>query len=160
MGSIGTPAPAPRGFVLHKKQIDAMPLENFSNNSKRATGGWKQIFSSPDTPTDGLNLGIAHFPPKTATQESFEALHRHKQAEFYYILSGQALVKIDGVDHEVGPGAALFIPGDSEHGFWNTSESEELVFIWGFPCDGFRDVVYRFTGDKAEDAWSRKENAA
>lgn len=57
MGSIGTPAPAPRGFVLHKKQIDAMPLENFSNNSKRATGGWKQIFSSPDTPTDGLNLG-------------------------------------------------------------------------------------------------------
>ncbi|KAF7192262.1 Dimethlysulfonioproprionate lyase DddW [Pseudocercospora fuligena] len=160
MGSVGDSKPAARGFVLHKSDIDAIPLENFSNNSKRATGGWKQIFSSPDTPTDGLNIGIAHFPPRTSTFESFEALHRHKQAEFYYILSGQALVKIDGVEYNVKPGAALYIPGDGEHGFWNTSETEELVFLWGFPCDGFRDVVYRFTGDKEEDQWSRSTNAA
>lgn len=71
-----------RGFVLSKDEIDKILLENFSGDQKRATGGWKQIFSSPDTPTDSLNIGIAHFPRRTADQESIEALHRHKQAEF------------------------------------------------------------------------------
>jgi quercetin dioxygenase-like cupin family protein len=145
-----------RGFVLSKEEINNIPLENFSNDPKRASGGgWKQIFSSPQTPTDSLNIGIAHFPPRSSTQESFEALHRHKQAEFYYILSGQACVQIDGVKHDVKPGAALFIPGDGEHGFWNTSSTEELVFLWGFAADGFRDIVYRFTGDYEGQVWSR-----
>jgi mannose-6-phosphate isomerase-like protein (cupin superfamily) len=145
--------PRVQPFILSKQDIDSIPLENFSGNEKRATGGWRQIFSSPETPTDSLNIGIAHFPPRRASQESFEALHRHKQAEFYYILSGQAVVKIEGVDYDVVPGHALFIPGDAEHGFWNTSTEEELVFIWGFAVDGFRDVVYRFTGDADTESW-------
>lgn len=140
-------------YVLSGEQVKALPLENFSGDKTRATGGWKQIFSNPETPTDSLNIGIAYFPPRTETEESFEALHRHKQAEFYYILSGQAIVKIDGVDHDCRPGHALFIPGDAEHGFWNTSTTEELVFLWGFAVDGYREVVYRFTGDADHETW-------
>ncbi|KAK1144800.1 hypothetical protein N8T08_004812 [Aspergillus melleus] len=134
-----------RPFVLSKQQIDALPFENFGGDRKKATGGWRNIFSSPQSPTDGLTLGIATFPPRSAEEESFEALHRHAQAEFYYILSGHAVVKIEGVDHEVTNGHALFIPGDAEHGFWNTSSEEELVFLWGFGIDGFGEVVYRFS---------------
>lgn len=137
--------PTPRPFVLSKEEIEALPMENFSDDPKRATGGWQQIFSSPETPTNELNIGIARFPPASKTQESFEALHRHKQAEFYYILSGSATVKIDGMDHEVSPGHALFIPGDAEHGFWNRDTENELVFLWGFAIDGFKDVLYRFS---------------
>lgn len=136
--------PTARPFVLSKQQISELPLEDFSDKSK-ATGGWRNIFSSPATPTDSLTIGLATFPPRSASQESFEALHRHKQAEFYYILSGQAVVKIDGMDYQVASGHALFIPGDSEHGFWNTSDEDELVFLWGFAINGFREVVYRFT---------------
>ena len=127
-----------RPFVLSKHEINSLPLEDFAGDKKRATGGWKQILSSPDTPTDSLNIGIAILPPKTNSQESFEALHRHQQAEFYYILSGQAMVKIDDVDYDVVPGHALFIPGNAEHGFWNTSHEEDLVFLWGFAIDGFK----------------------
>jgi mannose-6-phosphate isomerase-like protein (cupin superfamily) len=156
MSSDANPKSPVRGFVLSKQDIDNIPLENFSDDPKKASGGgWKQIFSSPDTPTDSLNIGIAHFPPTSANQESFEALHRHKQAEFYYILSGQACVQIDGVKYDVKPGHALFIPGDGEHGFWNTSSTEELVFLWGFAADGFKDIVYRFTGDEDGNVWSR-----
>lgn len=134
-----------RPYVLSKQQIDQLPLEDFAGDKKKATGGWRQIFSRPATPTDSLNLGIAHFPPRTASEESFEALHRHEQAEFYYILSGQGTVRIAGVDYDVTSGHALFIPGDAEHGFWNTSQEEELVFLWGFGVDGFDQVVYRFS---------------
>lgn len=123
--------PSVRPYVLSKQEINALPLEDFSDKTK-ATGGWRNIFSSPDTPTDSLTIGIANFPPRTKSQESFEALHRHKQAEFYYVLSGQAIVKIDGVDYEVASGHALFIPGDAEHGLWNTSYEEEFVLFWGF----------------------------
>lgn len=144
-----------RPFVLSKDEVLNIPLENFSGNDKRATGGWRQIFSAPETPTDSLNIGVAHFPPRTETQQSFEALHRHKQAEFYYILSGEAIVKIEGVPYEVKAGHALFIPGDAEHGFWNTSYTEELFFLWGFAADGFRDIVYRFTGDSEGEVWKK-----
>ena len=140
-----TSKPGVRPFVLSKQEINSLPLEDFSGDKKKATGGWKQIFSSPDTPTDSLNIGLAVFPPRTDSQESFEALHRHQQAEFYYILSGQGIVKIEGVDYDVTGGHALFIPGDAEHGFWNISKESDLVFLWGFAIDGFSEVVYRFT---------------
>lgn len=134
-----------RPFVLSKEEVNSLPFEDFAGDPKKATGGWQNIFSKPTSPTDSLTLGLATFPPRSATQESFEALHRHEQAEFYYILSGQAIVKIDGVDYNVTDGHALFIPGDAEHGFWNTSETEKLVFLWGFGIDGFGEVKYRFS---------------
>ena len=89
--------------------------------------------------------GLARFPPRKPGQESFEALHRHSQAEFYYMLEGECVVKLEGIEHQCKPGHALFIPGDAEHGFWNTSDTEELVFLWGFAVDGFQQIIYRFS---------------
>ena len=139
--------------VLSGTQVAALPMENFSNDTSRATGGWQQMFSAPNTPTNELNIGLARFPPRKPGQESFEALHRHKQAEFYYMLEGECVVRIEGVKYPCKPGHVLFIPGDAEHGFWNTSEETELVFLWGFAADGFRDIVYRFSArlDPAEN---------
>ncbi|KAJ5155564.1 hypothetical protein N7492_008367 [Penicillium capsulatum] len=134
-----------RPYVLSKEEVDALPFEDFAGDQKKATGGWQNIFSKPTSPTDSLTLGLATFPPRTESTESFEALHRHEQAEFYYILSGHAIVKISGVDYPVTSGHALFIPGDAEHGFWNTSHEEKLVFLWGFGIDGFGEVKYRFS---------------
>jgi mannose-6-phosphate isomerase-like protein (cupin superfamily) len=141
-----TPSPKASPYVLSASQIAALPLEG-SPNKHHFTGQWKQLISSPLTPTDSMNLGIAHFPPRTETEESFGALHRHAQAEFYYILAGEGVVRISGADHDVRKGHVLFIPGDAEHGFWNTSYGEELVFLYGFAVGGFGEVVYRFSGE-------------
>ena len=139
-------APEPvRPFVLSGSDIHNLPIENFTGDKSHATGGWKQIFNAPDTPTNEFNIGIAHFPPRSADQESFVTLHRHQQAEWYYMLKGQGVVKIEGVEYRCEPGHAFFIPGDAEHGSWNTSETEELVFLWGFAVDGFHQIVFRFS---------------
>lgn len=132
-------------LVLSEKDVDRLPLETFENNTSRSTGGWKQIFNAPSTPTNELNLGIAYLPPRGADQESFLALHRHKQAEFYYMLRGECTVRIEEVEYRCQPGHYLFIPGDAEHGIWNTSSTEELVFLWGFAADGFGQIIYRFS---------------
>lgn len=71
-------------------------------------------------------------------------MHRHKQAEFYYVLSGHGVVRIEGHDNFVKPGDIVFIPGDAEHGVFN-HESEEFKFLYCFGVDSFQDVVYRFT---------------
>lgn len=104
-------------MVWSGDEIDALPLEDFSGNPEWASGGWNQIFNAPDTPTNELNLGMARFPRRTPDQESFEAPHRHKQAEFFYMLKGECVVKIAEVEYTCKAGHCLFIPGDMEHGF-------------------------------------------
>lgn len=146
MSSSNTSKRLVQPYVLSKQDIEALPIEGFSD-PKKCTGGWQQIFSGPDTPTNEMNIGMARFPPASEGRKSFNALHRHKQAEFYYILSGSGVVKIEGVDHDVSAGHALFIPGNSEHGFWNLDTEKELVFLWGFAANGFRDIVIQYTGE-------------
>ena len=120
-------------------------MHHFSGDQCRGTVGWNNIFNAPDTPTNALNLGIAKSPPRTAEQESFLALHRHEQAEFYFILKGECIVHIAGNEYPAKPGHCLFIPGNAEHGFWNTSTTEQVVFLWGFAADGLHQVIYNFS---------------
>lgn len=129
--------------VVSKEAIDALPILGFKEPG-RIFGGFQNIFANESTPTNELTFGIARFPPKTATTIGFEALHRHTPAEFYYIISGKMYILLEGVEHWVTTGHAIYIPGDAEHGFCNPSTEEELVFVWGFPIDGFVNIEYRF----------------
>jgi mannose-6-phosphate isomerase-like protein (cupin superfamily) len=46
--------------------------------------------------------------------------HLHRQVEnVYYILEGTACLRLDGVDHTVTPGQAVFIPRDVPHSVHN-----------------------------------------
>ena len=56
---------------------------------------------------------------------------------------GEGVVVIDGREHPVRPGTALFIPGDAEHGVRNTGE-EPLRLLYAFPVDSFDQVEYAF----------------
>lgn len=53
--------------------------------------------------------------------------HHHRQ-EFWTIVQGEAVVVLDGVEHEVKYGESIFIPLGAKHRIENRS-SELLVFI-------------------------------
>ena len=142
-------------LVVSKEEVDALPVLGFPEPG-RIVGGFQNIFAQESTPTNELTFGIAKFPPKTDIQTSFEALHRHTPAEFYYILQGHMYILLEGKEHSVSAGHAIFIPGDAEHGFCNPSRSEELVFVWGFPIDGFVGIEYRWS-EKQPD-WTVVKN--
>lgn len=143
-----------RPVVLSKQAIDSLPVNGFPEPG-RIVGGFQNIFANETTPTNELTFGVAKFPARTPKQTAFEALHRHTPAEFYHILSGQMLIMLEGVRHRVGAGAAIYIPGDAEHGFCNPSTEEELVFSWGFATDGFSGIEYRWS-EKQPD-WALME---
>jgi mannose-6-phosphate isomerase-like protein (cupin superfamily) len=104
----------------------------------RGKVGWRTLMSGDRTPTEGFTCGIAELYPDVPL-----SLHRHAPPEIYLILSGQGIVSIDGVETEVGPMTAIFIPGDAVHGVRNTG-SETLRLFYSFAVDSFHTVAYDF----------------
>ena len=99
---------------------------------------WKTLVSGDLTPSDGLTLGVASLPPGEVLRE-----HRHEQAEVYLVTAGEGLVTVDGAAWSVGPGTAVFIPGNAVHSCANTGVGE-LQFAYVLAADSFADVEYVF----------------
>ena len=103
--------------------------------------GWRTLFSGDATPTNALTAGLAEVEPN-----GWLGLHRHTPAEVYYVIEGTGVVTIEGMDHNVSAGTALFIPGDAEHGVRNPGTAP-LRFVYVFPSDSFGEIEYRFSND-------------
>jgi quercetin dioxygenase-like cupin family protein len=100
---------------------------------------WKTLVSADLTPSEDLTLGVARLPPGERLHE-----HRHEQAEVYLVLAGEGLVTVEGEARTVGPGAAVFIPGNAVHSCANTGAAE-LRFAYVLAADSFADVEYVFS---------------
>ena len=98
---------------------------------------WKLLISGERTPSAELTVGIAQIAPGATLVG-----HRHAHAETYYITSGKGRMLIGGVECEIGPGTAIYIPLNAHHSCRCDSDTP-LEFIFTFPCDRFEEVVYR-----------------
>lgn len=122
------------GFVA---RLEDQPIEGgFDPTFGDVT--WQTLISGDRTESDGLVLGVAEFP-------AFGVLHphRHTPPEFYYCVRGSGVVTMDGAEHHVVPGSAVFIPGNVEHGV--VAGPEGLSFVYGFGESAFSDIEYRFS---------------
>ncbi|MEX5269708.1 cupin domain-containing protein [Kocuria sabuli] len=118
-------------------QEDDRPVEGWNDERGRLT--WRPLFSADSTPTDHLVTGVAELE-----EDGFLALHRHEQAETYYVLAGEGVVTLDGVEHPVRPGSTVFLPGSAEHGIRSTG-TRKLRFFYALAADDFTDVEYVFS---------------
>ncbi len=105
----------------------------------RGSVAFHTLLSSDITPTDSMSAGVAEFVPGGHALQ----VHRHAEPEIYYILEGQGIMTIDGIETEVVAGDVIFIPGNAEHGIRNGSDTSLRLF-YVFPIGCFGDVVYRF----------------
>ena len=101
--------------------------------------GFRTLFSRGTTPTATMTAGIADL-----NEGEWLGLHRHAPSEIYYIIDGEGIVTLEGVEHPVSAGTAVHIPGDAEHGIRNTSPTP-LRFFYAFAVDSFDEVTYRFS---------------
>jgi quercetin dioxygenase-like cupin family protein len=73
-------------------------------------------------------------------QDQYHPRHYHPaQAEFYYILEGSCVVRIDEDDIEAGPGTALYMPPGTIHAV-RTRSGETVTMVYGFSCGDFREA--------------------
>ena len=120
-------------------QESACPLEGW-DDATRGQIVWRTLLSGDRTPTAQMTLGITEVGP--GQPNPFNP-HRHTQAEIYYVISGEGIVSIDGVEHPLRAGSSVFIPGDVWHGARNTGR-DILRLLYVFATDSFSDVHYVF----------------
>ncbi|KAF4471984.1 Cupin -type [Fusarium albosuccineum] len=125
-------------LILDTRSHTVSPPSSFAE-SGRGNATWHTLLSAPGTATTSLTGGIAVCPP-TGTL----ALHRHKQAEVYYILDGSGEVEVEGERYKVSKDMLVWVPGDAEHGVF-CGEGEQLRWLYMFPEGSFEQVIYRFT---------------
>jgi len=84
----------------------------------------RELLAHRNSSIRNQSLAEATVPPGVKTQ-----LHLHPQTEeIYYILRGQGLMQLNGIERTVGPGDAIAIPPGIPHCIEN-NHSEDLVFL-------------------------------
>lgn len=124
----------PAAYVVHETDL---PLESWDDPA-RGQVTWRTLFSADSFPSEALSGGIAYVPAGEQLK-----LHRHAPPEIYFILEGEPVVVIDGVEHACRAGNAVFIPGNAEHGIRNVGRAPAKLF-YCFAVDRFSQVEYRF----------------
>jgi quercetin dioxygenase-like cupin family protein len=114
------------------------------DDQTRGTIRFRTLISAPGTPTDGLVCGIAMM----SAGDTF-VLHSHAHAEVYYGLEGEGEVMINGQQHRLAPGVALFIPGGAMHGI--PLATRHLKWFYTFAADSFADIQYRFPHEEERE---------
>lgn len=123
--------------VLHEDEVTRVDWDD----PVRGRVGFRTLFSAGTTPTAELTTGV------TVLEEGgWLGAHRHRPAEVYSVLAGEGVVVLDGVEHRVRAGSAVYVPGDAEHSVRNTGRAA-LRFLYVFATDAFEDVEYRFSAD-------------
>lgn len=123
-------------FVVDESQCE---VEGW-DDPVRGVVSWRTLLSGDRTPTNSLTMGVAEV---CAADSTDIRLHRHSQAEAYYILSGRGVLQIEGADYPLAAGVTAFIPGGSLHGA-RAIGVEPLRILYVFAADSFSDVEYVF----------------
>ena len=105
------------------------------NDDPRDWLNYKRLIWS-ETGSDDLCVGVGSLDPGKILD-----LHNHPEdAEFYYVLSGNAKVTVDEEEIDAAPGTAIYIPAAAKHKVFNGGD-EKFVFVYGLNA-GTRRYVY------------------
>ena len=124
-----------RPVVLHESDV----VREDWNDPVRGRVGFQTLFTAGSTPTAELTAGVT-----VLEGGGWLGAHRHRPAELYHVLEGEGVVLLEGVEHPVRAGSAVFIPSDVEHAVRSTGDGV-LRFFYAFATDSFTDVEYCFS---------------
>jgi quercetin dioxygenase-like cupin family protein len=123
-------------MVLHEYDVD---VESW-NDATRGALTFRTLFGGPDSRTGQFTAGVADLKAG-----EWLGLHSHEQAEIYYVLEGEVLLHLDGAEHPLRAGSAVFIPGGTTHGLRNVGSRSARLF-YTLAAGSFDEVQYVFAG--------------
>ena len=88
-----------------------------------ASDGWRLL--------DGADMSVIQERVPPGDQER---RHQHARArQFFYILSGDATLEIDGHEMALGPGQGIEVPPGTPHQFFNRSAADVTMLVMSSP---------------------------
>ena len=126
----------PSPVVLHEQDVDAESWED----STRGALSFRTLFGGPDSRIGQFTAGVADLEPG-----QWLGQHSHEQPEIYYMIQGEVLLQLEGAEHPLRAGSAVFIPGGATHGVRNVG-STRARFFYTLAADSFDEVEYVFAG--------------
>jgi quercetin dioxygenase-like cupin family protein len=107
-------------------------------------GGGLVTFKVTSEESGGVLCVIEH----AASRGKRTPLHLHPDHdETVYVLEGELLFHIDGVEHTAGPGAVVWVPRGTPHAMLVTSEMARSV--WAITPGTAMEAFFRQAGDAA-----------
>ena len=68
---------------------------------------------------------------QTVAPGCFIREHTHeREEEVIFVLAGRGSARIDGIDHAIETGSAVFVDRGRKHHFLNGSTTEPMTFLW------------------------------
>ena len=115
----------PRGTVVKADRV--MP---FSPPGAEDIYISRMLIDESNSGSQGLQIN--HGVVK-AGQSLSGAAHPEGSDEIYYVLSGEAVLNLDGEDYDLEKNTVVFIPGGTFHALTNKSQTEDFVIITVWP---------------------------
>ena len=112
-------------YVRKRSEIDKIKLEadTIKNIEKQVLIGGEQGWDSHVMRM--FTLGIDGYSPK----------HSHSWDHMVYIVKGEGVINIEGIDYPVSGDSVAFVPGGKEHQFLQKGR-DEFVFMCIVPTEG------------------------
>lgn len=101
-----------------------------SHEDPNDPGVWKKVlFSNQDFDDD---CGLRMFNYAKMEPEKEFALHYHETLEeVFYILEGEALIRVGEDEQKIGPGMAVLIPKKTKHWMKNIGDTDLIYLAFG-----------------------------
>jgi mannose-6-phosphate isomerase-like protein (cupin superfamily) len=97
----------------------------------------RSLLDRTNAPVQNQSLAEATVPPGRETTP-----HQHlRSEEFYYVIEGRGLMRIDEEEREVRVGDAILIPAGARHGLFNPGESPLRILCCCAPPYDHEDTV-------------------
>lgn len=95
---------------------------------------------------DGSSLVLAEWTAAASMSDEpvYQApLHRHAEAEAWYVLAGTLRVRAGDRDHDISAGGAIVVPGETPHTFWNPGrEPARYLLIMGARTHALIEAIH------------------
>ena len=84
----------------------------------------------------------------TCAPNSSGEMHRHDEEQWAIVLDGGGVLIVGGVDHDVGPGDVVMIPGGTPHDFVAGPSGARILDVFAPPRQGYTTAGQGFAAER------------
>jgi quercetin dioxygenase-like cupin family protein len=108
-----------------KSGMQAFDVHDLVETSHTASDPFLEFLRVP-----AMSLGLYTLPAGSTDPQ-----HPHGEDEVYYVVAGQATIRVAGEDRPVAPGSIVFIPTGVEHRFHSITDTLRVLVFFA-PAEG------------------------